>query len=939
MRHLQKFFYLTILCFLLIFLLIEKNTTSINADSIENEKVTEQAVETSKQKREPGQAPERIFNSQKLSKLRQDKKLNLVMAFNLEKEEELKTLISELYLQSSLNYHKWLSPEEFGEKFGRSENEINLAVNWLTSQGFNIEEIWPNRLAISFSASVNIVEKAFQLEMSEYKDDSNRIFYSNSQSPKLPKELKSMLSDIYGLNEAYLYKTNSKLRPFSDKQQKLLKDSIKTGKKLGKNFQVGNSPIFFGPDDFSLAYNIDPITTSGIQGQGQRVAIVIDSNVLDDDINFHRQLFGLPFITEIKRFVPPGLEIPPAKFQGEAELDIDSVSLIAPMAEINLVLIPELTTTNVFLAEQFIVNTLKIPIVSESFGGCEANIFSTSEQMLMLQGVAQGMAFFVASGDEGAECFPGGTLGQAAINCPACYDGATAVGGTQIIADYDFFGDLSNIRQESVWNEFPGVRFDCDGNIFPNGGGSTGGGVSQRVNRPNYQTMASDFNGGVPAGNRRVIPDIALLAGLPGTAIIVNGNGFVVFGTSQSAPTWAGIMALINQVKGTPQGSPNSELYRLGKEQFSNSGPAVFRDITFGNNNTFARTPCAQAGAKGFLASRGYDPVTGWGVPNVELLIKNFAPDKLPPVVKVTSPTLGDTFKIADKIRIDWQTTDNSPITKHDIDLSIDNGATFPIKVAEGLAGNAQNVIFTIPNTPTTQARIRVTATDELGNKGFGLSQGNFSITTPIQPGFTLSVSPSLQTVVAGNSTSFTISSENKGDFRGEVTLSVSVEPANNAIKITAPKVLVSAGNRDSIQVDTTAASEGDFKLSLVGTAKSSNGEQLSSTTTSILRVIQPDFSLTFDSPELKITRGGKLSFPVTVNRTANFAGRVTVTAPNLDPLKLKIMPSSQATTASSISFSLKAKKSGPIGRQELIFTGRDDQGRVRTGKVTLIIE
>ncbi|MBI4851027.1 MAG: S8/S53 family peptidase [Acidobacteria bacterium] len=934
MYYLKKTFYLILLLTLIFILLGEQKNIPSSANSL----TTQQVIELNKQKLQPGQVPELALRSKKLSQLKADRKLNLIMAFKLDKEIELRNLIQELYDQNSPNYHKWLNPEEFGKRFGRSDSEINTAINWLVSQGFTIEETWPNRLAISFSAQTSIIEKAFQLEINEYEDSSSRVFYSNSQAPLLPKELKAIASDIYGLNDAYLYKTNSKLRPFSAEQQKMLKDAVREGRKIEKNFQIGNSPIFFGPDDFALAYNTAPVVDSGIQGQGQRVAIIINSNVLDDDINLHRQLFDLPF-TNVKRFVPPGLEMPPVRFQGEAELDIDSVSVIAPMAEINLILIPELTAMNIFLAEQFIINTLKIPIVSESFGGCEANVFSVAEQMLMLQGVSQGIAFFIAGGDEGAECFPGGTSGQAAINCPACYDGATAVGGTQIIGEYDFFGDLSSVRQESVWNEPPGVRFDCDGNPLTTGGGATGGGVSEKVARPSYQIMTSDFPGGVPSGTKRVIPDIALLAGNPGTAIIVNSNGFIAFGTSQSAPLWAGIMALINQAKGSVQGSPNSEIYRLGKEQFNNSGAAVFRDVTFGNNNTSPRSPCAQTGAKGFLASRGYDLVTGWGVPNVELLVKNFAPDKIAPIVRVSSPQSGDMFKIADKIRIDWQTTDNSPITQHNIDLSLDGGATFPISVAKGLAPSAQNFIFTIPNSPTTQARIRVTSIDQVGNSGFGISQGNFSIITPIQESFTLSVSPSLQTVVAGASTSFTLASQTAGNFRGEISLNVMVEPSDPTIKITAPRILVSSGNTDVIQISTSANTQGDFKLTLIGTARNSGGEQISSTTLAMLKVIQPDFSLVFDSPQLKITRGQKLSFPIRIDRIANFTGRVTVTAPNTDSLKLKLTPNIQSTTENSLSFSLKAQKSGPIGIQEVLFTGQDDLGRVRTLRLNLLIE
>ncbi len=319
--------------------------------------------------------------------------------------------------------------------------------------------------------------------------------------------------------------------------------------------------------------------------------------------------------------------------------------------------------------------------------------------------------------------------------------------------------------------------------------------------------------------------------------------------------------------------------------------------------------------------------------------MKNFAPDKVPPIVKVTAPQSGDMLKIGDKVRIDWQRTDNSTITRHNIDLSTDGGITFPMIVAQGLAGNAQNFILTVPNTPTLNARIRVTAIDEAGNSGFGFSQDRFSIITPIQASFTLNVSPNLQTVIAGNNTSFNITTQPKGDFRGEINLSVMAEPVDSTLKLNAPKVLVSSSNTDLLQVITSIATQGEFKLTLIGTAKGTNGEQISSSAVVMLKVLQPDFSLAFDSPQLKVTRGQKAVIPIRVDRIANFAGRVTVTASNTSSLKLKLLPSSQSTTGISLSFSLKAQKSGPIGAQELIFTGQDDLGRIRTVKINLLIE
>ncbi|MFY9222261.1 MAG: hypothetical protein WAQ98_06320 [Blastocatellia bacterium] len=109
-----------------------------------------------------------------------------------------------------------------------------------------------------------------------------------------------------------------------------------------------------------------------------------------------------------------------------------------------------------------------------------------------------------------------------------------------------------------------------------------------------------------------------------------------------------------------------------------------------------------------------------------------------------------------------------------------------------------------------------------------------------------------------------------------------------------------------------------------------------------MLKVVQPDFALTFDSPQMSIGRGQKITVPLKVDRIANFTGRITISGPDSKDtslLKLKLSPSTQITAENSVSFALKAKRSGPIGLQPLIFTGKDEQGRIRSVTLNLLIE
>src|SRR5262249_9117879 len=160
--------------------------------------------------------------------------------------------------------------------------------------------------------------------------------------------------------------------------------------------------------------------------------------------------------------------------------------------------------------------------------------------------------------------------GRAMVNCPACYDGVTAVGGTSFKSPLlDASGNLIAVSDETAWNDPPGVRFGCDAKpIIPNTlTGASGGGISTRVAMPDYQVNAAGFSGGVPIGTGRVVPDVSLLSFDPPIVIVFKGQVTGGAGTSVSSPLWAGLMALINQFKGSQQGSPNPELYRLGTAQ------------------------------------------------------------------------------------------------------------------------------------------------------------------------------------------------------------------------------------------------------------------------------------------------------------------------------------------------------------------------------------
>lgn len=489
--------------------------------------------------------------------------MHMIMSFELRDPAGLEKLKGDLYSPGSALYHHWLTPKEFGNRFGRTKAEFDQTINWLKGQGFVVDTAFDNRLAIAFTGTVDTVQHAFGVQMGQYWDAANnRSFYSNLQAATLPPQIDAITVGLEGLNDAILYHRQSlKTLPVSPQS---------TGKTPRKKqihpTGVPGAPDFMAPADLAQYYDFQTFFDNDLLGQGQKVGIVIDSDVEDSDVAMYRSFFDLP-AADIERLSPGKLKSPgvqPNGGQGEATLDVSCISLAAPLAEIDLVLVPSLSFANTALAEQAIVNDGSIHVVNESFGACEMDGFSLGEQNTFAQAVTEGIAFFAAAGDEGVECgnaFPG----VAQIQCPACYSEVTAVGGTQIQAAFNqATGALVSVESEDVWNSPPGDKDDCtSGGSEPFPAGGTGGGVSQIIGMPSYQAGAQGLLGGVPSGSNRVVPDVSALAGVPFTVAFLGGKEFDFIGTSEASPMWAGMTALVNQLEGEPIGSPNPLIYGL----------------------------------------------------------------------------------------------------------------------------------------------------------------------------------------------------------------------------------------------------------------------------------------------------------------------------------------------------------------------------------------
>jgi uncharacterized protein (TIGR03437 family) len=523
----------------------------------------------------------------------------------------LQQLLEEQQNPSSPNYHKWLTPEQYADRFGVTQTDIDKITAWLTSQGFTVNSVARGRTWMTFSGTAAQIRSAFQTQLHRY-NVNGKSHYANATAPSLPAALQDVVASIRGLND---------FRPHPH------------AVKATADYTTGRGTHFMVPDDFATVYDVKPLYNAGIDGTGQKIVVVGQTQIKESDIDAFRQNFHLPSQTPqtilAKGSTDPGVskdDLP------EADLDIEWSGAIAPNATIVYVY-----ADNAFDAAQYAIDQNLGPVMSMSYGLCEAadQVDLPVFQALAQQANAQGMTWLSASGDAGAaDCEAiNATVAQSGLSAdiPGVTPEVTSVGGSQFNESGGSYWNASNNDNNgSAISYIPELAWNSSD--LTNGLSATGGGVSTYFAKPAWQ------NGpGVPNDGFRDVPDVAFAASPAHDAFYVYTSGAVQYygGTSVAAPSFAGIVALLNHylvstgIQSQPGvGNINPSLYRMAQ---NTSG--VFHDITGGDN----RVPCAagspncgSSGTFGYSAGPGYDQATGLGSVDAANLIHQWS--STPPV-------------------------------------------------------------------------------------------------------------------------------------------------------------------------------------------------------------------------------------------------------------------------------------------------------------------
>jgi subtilase family serine protease len=163
--------------------------------------------------------------------------MSIVFSRTAAQQAELDQLLAEQQDQNSANYHKWLTPEEFGNRFGLGEEDVKYVAGWLITEGFTVNEIARSRTWISFSGNVAQVEAAFQTPIHNYVVDGV-LHYAPAAEAALPSALSDVVTTITGLDD---------FRPRSHSRARQVNPQL-TSSLSGNHFLV--------PGDFGTIYDL-----------------------------------------------------------------------------------------------------------------------------------------------------------------------------------------------------------------------------------------------------------------------------------------------------------------------------------------------------------------------------------------------------------------------------------------------------------------------------------------------------------------------------------------------------------------------------------------------------------------------------------------------------------------------------------------------------------
>ena len=870
--------------------------------------------------------------------------MTLLTVPSASQQRALTKLLADQQNPSSASYHKWLTPQQYADRFGLSLNDVATLTTWLQSQGFTVADTAMGRNWIVFTGTAAQVERSFQTPIHNFKVNGETHF-ANTTSPSIPTALSGVVVGIRGLND-FLAKSNAhRTQP-------------------GYTLTVGSkSFLFVAPGDIASIYDINTLLGSGTDGTGQTLAVIGETDVYLDDLNNFRSGFNINAVSGCTtnsngvitscsggnfRYVfaeatgtDPGTPNSLQDDLGEADIDLEWSNAVARKATIAYVNAP---LTGVFTALYYAIDHKIAPVITMSYTTpCEladGNILADETELQKANSF--GITFMNSSGDTGAaECDFGNNLAVFgyAVAYPASSPEVTGVGGTLIPAidpnEYnstywnssnDTNGDGGSAKgyiPEQVWNDAEEFGLRCTPSSPCTLRGSTvtdwvsaqaaigisggGGGVSNCFTtdangvctggfpRPSWQAgiSASAINpsgAGETSTPARYSPDVSLLASANFPGYIVCTAQSELGGTGNTSVCSGGAAGITNMLTACVNRTGPCSIFG----GTSISSPVFAGIVTLLNQ---------------YVVAQGVQSTPGLGNINPMLYSLAAANSTNQAFNSVTTPNTGAYSDGA------WcqAGTPTSGVS----------GDPWPVALqcpSSGFLG------FDAFNSDSTTGYNLVTG---LGSVNVGNLFAAW-VAASVAPDFSLSVSPSTLSItpgLAGGTRTITVTDQ--GGFAGSVSLVASGLPTG----VTASFNPTSTTTTSILTLTASAlAPAGTATVTITGTSGS-----LTHTTTIALTVTPPpNFTLSANSSNVSLNQGTNRTSAITVVPTNGFAGSVTLAASGLPSGVTAGFSPNPTTTTSTLT--LTASNSATPGTATVTITGTSGSLTPQTTTIALTV-
>jgi subtilase family serine protease len=499
-------------------------------------------------------------------------RLMLLLEPTAAQKADLENLLANQQNPDAAEYHKWLTPTEFGARFGASHEDIAKVTSWLQSHGFQVHGSANNARMIDFTANAGQVREAFHTQL-HYVNVEGGKYAALLQEPQIPAALAPVVAGIHGLNQIPLRPSHTAARPASWNKEthKWQVTNPATAKKALPAVDLSNGDLDVAPQDLYTIYNVNPVFAGGNLAETATVAVIEESDIeygtvdpstgaaSGGDVAAFRSLFGVPGTLNMYVYhgygadtcSDPGIDPSGTGEDFEASLDAEWANATAPSANLIFMSCDQSPDQGILSSLFALVDNNLSDVMSLSYVSSELNFESSNYaylDSLYEEAASQGQTIVIAAGDAGSDVEDQDTLGTATagINVSALSASplVTSAGGTDFQDTYD--SALGGVSQSYYWSS----------TNSPSNGSALGYVPEMAWNNSCASSILSEYAGLYFIGEPFTGAEFCDFAGAYGLgefveAAVVGGSGGI--STNYAVPTWqTGLSGYSNAKRSQP---------------------------------------------------------------------------------------------------------------------------------------------------------------------------------------------------------------------------------------------------------------------------------------------------------------------------------------------------------------------------------------------------